>query len=229
LDKEKNMPEEEKIPKFRSTGRLVNWVRRRRHGERLPADREQVFLKCRDRYPLVVAEHVAEYALFVGGLDAALEHLLLVSPQNVLKYVKIVHSRGQEVDPALVQALKVGSNFLFSWALHTKKRLDEDLENALDDGTVNCPRFCFRYAKEVLRGRLPDHLENVFSKYDDAYNASKYAFEIIRGFAPCRLPDDLHTYMVMKSFQDPGNNSIKVYMEAAENTPDQIGNVSHKL
>lgn len=217
---------EEKIPKFRSTGRLVNWVRQRWRGERLPADREQVFFKCKDKHPLMVSSHIAEYASFVGKVDEPLENLLLVDLQHVLKYIKIVHSREQEVNPALVQALKAKgtSSFLFSWAHHIKKRLDEDLENALDDGTTYCPRWCYRYAKEVLRGRLPEHLENVFSKYDDSYHASKYAFDVIRGFAPCRLPDDIHTYMVMKSFQEPDNDHIKTYMDASESNPDHVGN-----
>lgn len=217
---------DKKIPKFRSTGRLVLWMRQRWHGERLPADREQVFFKCKDKNPLMVSSHLAEYASFVGKVDESLEKLLLVEHQNILKYIKIVHSREQEVNPDLVQALKMkgGSGYLFSWASHIKKRLDEDLENALDDGTTNCPRWCYRYAKEVLRGRLPAHLEEVFSKYDDAYHASKYAFDVIRGFAPCRLPDDIHTYMVMKSFQDPDNDHIKTYMDASESNPDHVGN-----
>ena len=219
---------EEKIPKFRSANRLVLWVRQKWHGTRLPADREKVFFKCHEKNPVVAAAQLAEYASFVGKIDAPLENLFLSDPQSLLKYIKIVHNREEEVNPVLVQSLKGKgtSSLLFSWAHHLKRRLDEDLENALDDGTPSCPRWCYRYAKEVLRGRLPEHLENVFSKYDDAYHASKYAFDVIRGFAPCRLPDDIHTYMVMKSFQDPENEHIKTYMDASESNPDHVGNPS---
>lgn len=225
------MSEEEKIPKFRSASRLVLWVRQKWSCTRLPAEREKVFFKCHEKNPIAAASQLAEYASFVGKLDAPLEILFLSEPMSLLKYIKIVHNREQEVNPALVQALKAkgASNFLFSWAHHTKKRLDEDLENGLDDGTANCPRWCYRYAKEVLRGRLPEHLEEVFSKYDDPYHASKYAFDVIRGFAPCRLPDDIHTYMVMKSFQDPDNEHIKTYMDASESNPDVVGNPLAKV
>ncbi|NDD54243.1 hypothetical protein EBZ39_10280 [bacterium] len=220
---------EEKIPKFRSANRLVLWVRQKWLGERLPADREKVFFKCHEKNPIAAAVQLAEYASFVGKLDAPLEILFLSEPQSLLKYIKIVHNREQEVNPALVQALKGNSSLLFSWAHHTKKRLDEDLENALDDGTPQCARWCYRYAKEVLKGKLPEHLEEVFSKYDDSYHASKYAFDVIRGFAPCRLSDNLHTYMVMKSFQNPNVEHIKVYMDASESNPELVGNSSARV
>ena len=225
------MSEEEKIPKFRSASRLVLWVRQKWRCTRLPAEREKVFFKCHEKNPIAAASHLAEYASFVGKLDAPLENLFLPEPQSLLKYIKIVYNKEQEVNPALVRALKGKgtSGLLFSWANHLKKRLDGDLENALDDGTPSCTRWCYRYAKEVLRGRLPEHLEEVFSKYDDPYHASKYAFDVIRGFAPCRLPDDIHTYMVMKSFQDPDNEHIKTYMDASESNPDVVGNPLAKV
>jgi hypothetical protein len=222
---------EEKIPKFRSAARLVLWFRQKWHSTRLSPDREKVFFKCADKNPVAAATRLAEYAGFVGKLDSNLELLFLAEPQQLLKYIKTVHSREQEVNPALVEALKSrgSSSLLYSWAIHIKRRLDEDLENALDDGTPQCAKWCYRYSKDVLRGRLPEHLEDVFSKYDDSYHASKYAFDVIRGFAPCRLSDNLHTYMVMKSFQNPNVEHIKVYMDASESDPDVIGNASAKV
>jgi hypothetical protein len=88
------------------------------------------------------------------------------------------------------------------------------------------PRFCFTYSKEVLKGRLPSHLESVFFK--DSYIASRYAFEVIRGFSSVRLPEELHNFMVMKSFEDPENKYVKSYIEASENDPSKTGNLSVK-
>jgi hypothetical protein len=220
---------EEKIPKFRSANRLVLWVRHKSLRDRLPAEREKVFFECHEKNPIEAASQLAKYASFVGKLDAPLENLFLSEQKSLLHYIKIVHNLGQEVNQDLVRALKGSSSFIFSWAHHTKMRLDEDLENALDDGTRSCPRWCYRYAKEVLKGKLPEHLEEVFSKYDDSYHASKYAFDVIRGFAPCRLSDNLHTYMVMKSFQNTNVEHIKVYMEASESNPSLVGNSSARV
>lgn len=219
--------EKEKIPKFRSTARLVQWIRNKWHSTRLPEDREQVFFKVAPKDPVRVAAHIAEYASFVGRLDARLEELLKPDGDSVLKYLKTVHNREQEVSHDLVQSFKGKSNLLLSWASFTKTRLEKDLEDSLDDGSAACARWCFRYAKEVLRGRLPSHLEQVF--FRDTYHASKYAFEVIRGFAPCRLPEELHAFMVMKSFEHPDNENIKVYMEASESDPAKIGNTSRKV
>jgi hypothetical protein len=51
----------------------------------------------------------------------------------------------------------------------------------------------------------------------------------MRGFAPCRLSDNLHTYMVMKSFQEPDNEHIKTYMDASESNPSLVGNSSARV
>jgi hypothetical protein len=137
---------EEKIPKFRSAARLVLWVRQKWHGTRLSPDREKVFFKCAGKNPVAAAAHLAEYASFVGKLDADLESLFLADLQQLLKYIKTVNNREQEVNPVLVQALKSkgSSNLLYSWAAHLKKRLGEDLENALDDGTPHCAKWCYK-------------------------------------------------------------------------------------
>jgi hypothetical protein len=219
--------EKEKIPKFRSTARLVQWVRNKRPFERLPENREHVFFKVAIKDPVRVAAHVAEYAEFVGKLDARLEELLKPDPDMIVKYLKIISNRQNDVSRDLLQSLKGKSNLLVSWSSFTKTRLEKDLEDSLDDGSPACARWCFRYAKEVLKGRLPSHLEQVF--FRDTYHASKYAFEVIRGFASCRLPDELHAYMVMKSFENPNNENIKVYMDAAESDPAKIGNTTKRV
>lgn len=214
---------EAKIPKFRSAPRLVEWIRKNSRGGRLSANREAVFFKYADKYPVLAASLVVQYASFVGKLDSALEELIKADLQSLLRYVKLIHSREEDVG-TLVYSLKSQSSLLFSWAHYCKKRLPKDLEDCLDDGTPACPRWCYRYAKEVLKGRLPEHLEEVFSKYNDSDHLSSYAFDVIRGFAPCRLSDSLHAFMVMKSFQNPDDESIKEYMAAAESDPNMVGN-----
>jgi hypothetical protein len=41
--------------------------------------------------------------------------------------------------------------------------------------------------------------------------ALKYAFDVIRGFSSVRLPDELHTFLAMKAFENTEHQGIKNY------------------
>ena len=212
------------IPKFRSAKRLVQWMDRnwaKVPGYRLPPDRESVFFSTKKDSPKEVAACVAKYAGWAGRLGAELEALLVHDRDSVVDYIPRVVGKGQEVSGFLMDSLAGDSRNLLRAAKYVG-RLPDHLERAISE-----PRYAFLYAKDVLRGRLPRHLEDVFFK--DAFWAAKYAFEVIRGFASVRLPEELHTFMVMKSFQDPNNEYIRTYMEASESDPNRVGNTVSRV
>jgi len=217
------MNETLRIPRFRTAKRLVQWMERNWHGledRRLPLDREQAFLRTKKEEPREVAACVAKYACWAGRLPEY-EGLLLGHNDSVLVYLRSVHNKGGEVSSSLVDSLAGDSRNLYRWAKDFG-RLPSHLEDTMSE-----PRFLFLYAKEVLRGRLPYHLEGGF--FGDDYHSARYAFDIIRGFAPCRLPEALHTFMVMKSFQEPDNENIRAYMEACESDPNVVGNSDSRV
>jgi hypothetical protein len=211
------------IPRFRTAKRLVRWMEfnwTRLEGRRLPPDREQAFSRTKKEEPREVAACVAKYAGWVGRVPE-FEGLLVGHNDSVVSYIRTVRNKGDEVSSALVDSLAGDSRNLYRWAKDCG-RLPSHLED-----TISEPRFLFLYAKEVLRGRLPSHLEACF--FGDSYHLARYAFDIIRGFAPVRLPDELHTCMVMKSFEEPDNDHIRAYMEACESDPNAVGNSESKV
>lgn len=208
-----------RIPKFRNTTRLVRWVNKYQSGTRLPRDREQVFFTTKKELPELVASNLAEYCHHVGKIEPEFENLLKANPDAVLTYARIGIHHGFEISEEIEDALKGHCSQLYSLAVSRGRRLPERLED-----TINEPYWALQYATEVLKGRLPSHLESVFFK--DARVASQYAFEVIRGFASVRLPDDLHSFMIMQSFAHPDDRHIKIYMEASESDPNKIGNTT---
>jgi hypothetical protein len=121
-----------------------------------------------------------------------------------------------------IDLYKGKSTHLVQWANWTNKRLPDYLEDSIDD-----PSELLDYAKEVVRGRLPSHLEDVFIK--DVHIATQYAFDVIRGFAPVKLPDALHSFVIMESFKNPDDHRIKTYMKASESDPNKTGNSEEEL
>lgn len=207
-----------KIPKFRSCRRLMKWVNDNSITSRLPADREQIFFDTKKENSEDVSAYVAQYGVRVGRLDRPLENLILAgNPQNLFSYCTSLHRRNEEVPAYLIDNFKGKSGFLYKWAQYANSRLPQHLEDSLCEA-----RFCFMYAREVLRGRLPSHLEKVF--FTDPSYAVKYAFEVIRGYAPVKLPEELHSFLVLKSFEQPDNSEIKSYMEASESDPNKTDN-----
>lgn len=183
---------------------------------RVPPESEGVFFRTKKEDPICVANCVARYSHWAGRLPE-FEHLLRCSKDNVLLYARSVHNKEQEVPSEILSWLSGDSRCLYRWASFVGSRLPVELED-----TISEAKYAFLYAKDVLRGRLPSHLEEAL--FGDSYHAAKYAFEVIRGFAPCRLPESLHNMMVMKSFEDPDSDHIKKYLRASESDPNRVGN-----
>lgn len=214
------MNETKSFPRFRSARRLVQWMERNRYdlGDevRLPPESERCFFRTKKETPAEVAACVAHYAGWVGSLEPEFEALLVHCNDSVAQYIRVVHMDEGEWGKGLLGLLAGDSCNLYRVS-GVIGRLPEEIER-----TITEPRFAFLYAKEVLRGRLPLDMEHVF--FGDEYFCGRYAFEVIRGFAPCRLPDALHTFMVMKSFEEPDNENVRIYIEAAESDPNRVGN-----
>lgn len=65
------------------------------------------------------------------------------------------------------------------------------------------PYYAFLYALNILKGRLPPRLEEVF--IDDPESAYNYARLVIKG----RLPDVVHNALIIKSFE---KNEMKQFV-----------------
>jgi hypothetical protein len=210
-----------KIPKFRNTTRLLRFVKKY-HQKRLPRYVEEVFFKTKKEEPRVVAQNLAEYTWHAGKMEVEFENLLKADADAVLTYARVLFHQELKISEELEDSLKGHSCQLYMLAQMRGERLPARLEDTIDD-----PYYALSYATSVLKGRLPAHLEPVFFK--SSRFASQYAFEVIRGFAPVRLPDDIHNFMVMQSFANPDDHYIKVYMEASESDPNKIGNSTREV
>jgi hypothetical protein len=214
------MENEVKIPKFRNTTRLVAWTNKHRRWskERLPRNIENIFFTVKKESSELVASNLTHYAMTINKkMENEFEELLKCNHGAIVNYCIMVHRNEFPVNESLIDELKGDNAYLLSWATATDSRLPKHLEDSL-----TCPRICYRYALEVLRGRLPEHLEDVF--FGNATYAAKYAFDVIRGFASVKLPEALHSFMVMQNAANPNDDDIKTYIEASESDPNKIGN-----
>jgi hypothetical protein len=183
-------------------------IRLARHlGRRLSPELELSMLACDDKE---AASRLVSYADMVGPLDEDLERRIVHDHDKILKYFQILVRNKRELPRWMMDELKGDSVNLyhlsrnFIWG-----RLPEDLENTMDN-----PGVLYDYAKSTLHSRLPEHLEMMFLK--DHRFAIRYAFDVVRGFANVKLPDELHSMLVMKSFENPNDNEIKRYVNETE-------------
>lgn len=223
-----------KIPKFRKSIRISKWMNDNGHHERIP-EAEHLFFNTTES-PREILKSLIAYSCMANYWDSEdkiplpeeLENLMhekakACIPETESPYDPHVHElfhyckRNPEKAQKFIDLFEGKCGRLVQWAQFTKKRLPQHLEDSLSD-----PEELLTYAKEVIRGRLPEHLENVFFK--DVHLATEYAFDVIRGFAPVRLPDALHNFVLMQSYAEPDDHSIKTYIKAAENNPNKTGN-----
>lgn len=208
-----------KIPSFRNTSRLVKFVRKFHGGKRLPRDKEQVFFTTKKEVPAIVAKNLADYInMAAGRVEVEFENLLKADPESIIQYARHLHyAYNETISEDLEDALKGQSCQLYQLACLRQIRLHPRLEDTFSD-----PYWALKYATDVVKGRLPSHLEPVF--FQSARFASEYAFDVIRGFAPVKLPDELHSFMIMQSYANPDDHHIKIYMQASESDPNKSGN-----
>jgi hypothetical protein len=148
--------------------------------------------------------------------EGHLHECLKGSPNAIVEHMKWIRNSASALPDDLRDSLVGDDDSLLEWAkLHG--RLPEHLER-----TLTKPKVCLEYATRVLRGRLPPEVESCL--LNDHKAAISYAFNVIRGFAPCRLPEEIHASIVMKSFEHTDDGDIKKYIAACDSDPNRMGN-----
>lgn len=181
-------------------------------GKRISPELEKtIFDDCTDAK--MRASRAVSYAENVGKLDEDMEQMICGENGMVLKYASILKRHGQILPERMMFSLKGDSNNLYTLARnHLCGRLPAELEESIDE-----PGCLYEYARNVVKGRLPESLELVFLK--DWRFAIRYAFDVVRAYASVQLPDELHTMLVMKSYENPNDNEIKHYIRETNKTP----------
>lgn len=177
---------------------------------RIPEMEKRIFDP--NKFPAVkIAECLVRYATFIGQpLPEELKVLLKGHGNQILEYATLLQNWGKPLDEDLRDSLAGDDSNLYRYAKNNlRKRLPNHLEKTMSD-----PQTLLNYAKHIVKGRLPEELENHFAK--EIRLASQYAFEVIRGFACVRLPDVVHTAMIMNSAAYPNDYHIKQYVNECE-------------
>jgi hypothetical protein len=159
--------------------------------------------------PEKTAEWVAKYANHVGVLPQEFKELLKADNDSILQYQSFLAAKNLPLDDDLRDCLAGDDKNLFKYAQNTRKRLPQHLEETLKN-----PQVLLSYARNIVQGRLPEELENHFAS--DLQAASNYAFEIIRGYASVRLPDVVHSAMILTNSANPNDYNIKRYVKECE-------------
>lgn len=231
------MEETVKIPKFRKTSRIAPWMEKNEYEGRLPEEVENLFFNTKESAEEILISLTDYHDRIDQSLPENLENLLYEKAKETipnaaenlsfvydfLRYCwnTVVEFEKKDAQK-YIDLYKGKSTHLVQWARWTDKRLPDYLEDSIDD-----PVELLDYAKVVVRGRLPSHLEDVFFK--DVHMATQYAFDVIRGFAPVKLPDALHNFVIMESYKNTDDYQIKTYMKASESDPNKTGNSGEEL
>jgi hypothetical protein len=160
------------------------------------------------------AAALAEYASNAGLLGPHLEEIIMSNADSLMKYIGVIDRNGGEIHERFLRAMVGQDRHFSSLSKFLKGRLPDYLEESISD-----PSVALDYARSVLKGRLPERVESVLQN-DERY-AVRYAFEVVRGFASPRLPDAVHSFLVMKSFEDPDNHEIRKYIQEVERTSEK--------
>jgi len=159
---------------------------------------------------------VAVYSEHVGILPAGMESRLVGCPSSIIKYFKILGRNMQQPPECLLKALAGHDSTYIEVSRHLGGRIPKYLED-----TITTPSVALWYATNVLKGRLPSHIEEVL--LGDADCAAGYAFDVVRAYSSPRLPDILHNSLLMRSYADPDNQLIRRYVKEVERTSKEPG------
>jgi hypothetical protein len=122
--------------------------------------------------PSNLASNVANYATMVGKLDSTLEALLKVNRKALLSYLGTLKMRNAEIPSELEDELKGDDESLLKYA---KDIVRSRLPSRLED-TLSHPSYCVSYS-QFIRIALPEHLEDkVFTpneQHDGDYIATQ--------------------------------------------------------
>lgn len=135
-------------PRFRSTTRLAQWVRRNKPVGRLSVESERCFLSGREEADKV-SKNLLFYANYAGELGEHLESRM--NDGEVPNYVRVLHTKGVPVPSRLLSRLDPER---LVWASGFLRRLSDEFEAKIQDSSLMAS-----YADNV--GVLPERLEDV--------------------------------------------------------------------
>lgn len=187
----------------------VAGLRNRGEKHRIVEMENRIFLADTDNP--CMASFVAKYAQYIGELPQEFKDVLKKDGEAIMEYQNYLsRNYNKLIDDELRDCLAGNDRNLLKFASnYLHKRLPEHLEKTLTD-----PGVIYNYARSIVRNRLPEELENHLAK--DYGVAVQYAFEVIRAYACVRLPEVVHSAMVMKSFELPHDSTIKRYINECE-------------
>jgi len=165
----------------------------------------------------IVVNWIISYKQTVGELTPRMQRILVDrlkghvgsrydwGIERALKYAALCNN---VIPEDLERALWSNEYSAFKYAMQSGKRIPRDFEAEVvskffdEDEVVS-------YSKKMFGGRLPPDLEGLLAGMPEA--ALGYAREIMVG----RLPEALHTAMIMKSFENNGDvgQTVSEYLE----------------
>lgn len=134
-------------PKFRTTSRLVQWVRRNRPIGRLPVESERCFFRSKEA-PARISQNLLLYANMVGPLGDELE--AIIPDEEIHKYIAKIAQRGVKAKESLLG--RVSDPMRLARLASSVGRLPERFEDLLVE-----PACVFAYAETL--GLLSESLE----------------------------------------------------------------------
>lgn len=209
-------------PRFRSTARLVQWVRRHRPTSRLPLESERCFFRSKEA-PERVSNHLVEYAVRVGELGPDLESILHES--CVVTYARNLCRAGKRPSELVLNKIRHKDLVYFSgyWC-QFHGRLPESMERKFTD-----PISVAEYASNV--GGLPDYLEEMVLQDGDA--TMKYInalgtrdLPIPEKFFRALVGHDHHFCTVAEKYF---RGRLPSYLEESIHTPDVALNYARRI
>jgi hypothetical protein len=182
--------------------------------EKLEADQEN-----HDR---TIVNWIISYKQSIGEITARMQDILVTrlkshvgsrydwGVERALKYASLCNN---EIPEDLERAIWSNEYSAFKYAMQSGRRIPADLEPEIlskffDEDEVAS------YSRRMFNGRLPPELERLLADMPDA--ALVYAKEIIIG----RLPEELHTAMIMKSFENNKGvgQTVSEYLDFVKST-----------
>jgi hypothetical protein len=142
-------------PRFRSTARLAQWVRRNRLPGRLPSESERCFFRSKES-PEKVSQNLLYYSNHAGSLGEELEALFTLD--DLVRYCRIVHIKGGM--PSAFVFSRMDETRLVLASQHVG-RIPEDHERRIIQ-----PHLASVYAGRV--GPVPSYLEDVIVESPDS-------------------------------------------------------------
>jgi hypothetical protein len=146
-------------------------------------------------------------------LPPATERVFLRDIKKSIEYARRINSR---LPDEFEQEIKKSPENSWEYVKHVIKVPIESFEPSL----AKSPMILVNYSKEIVRGRLSEHLED--SLVGDPFACFEYAWQILDG----RLPEKLHNYMFCASMQNDLGRRYRGYStklnEADEYSPDYV-------